>query len=99
MNYLSLNRKDNVKGVCAALMEGYMRAANRSSKKLDKFLIKMYHLSFRKNFFSVFTVFLRPRFTKLFGPFSGILPAIDNHTALAGATFGLLFFSRIFTTI
>ena len=76
----TLIQRDKVKWVCITLNEGYYRAANRGSKNLYRFLIKIEHISLQwkaEYFWSVFfTVFLDCRSTKLLRLFSGNLPAM-----------------------
>ena len=54
----TLIQRDKVKWVCVTLNEGYLRAANRGSKKVYRFLIKIWHISL--NFFGLsLLIFLR----------------------------------------
>ena len=51
LTFIFLRQGGKLRWVCVILIEGYLRAANRSSCNLYRFLIKIEHLSLQKNVF------------------------------------------------
>ena len=55
----TLIQRDKVKWMCVTLNEGYLRAANRGSKNVYRFIIKIYYISIeRKDDFFVLSLLL-----------------------------------------
>ena len=73
--YFTLIQRDKVKWLCVTLIGGYLRALNRSSLRINKFLIKIKSQRLKKAiFWSVSSWDCRS--TKLLWLFSGNLPAM-----------------------